>query len=39
MKRLGVMGGTFDPIHYGHLMAAEEACARFDLERVFSLGY
>jgi nicotinate-nucleotide adenylyltransferase len=34
MKRLGVMGGTFDPIHYGHLMAAEEACARFDLERV-----
>jgi len=34
MTRLGVMGGTFDPIHYGHLMAAEEARVRFDLEQV-----
>ncbi len=32
--RLGVMGGTFDPIHYGHLFAAEEAAYRFELERV-----
>jgi nicotinate-nucleotide adenylyltransferase len=33
-KRLGVMGGTFDPIHYGHLFVAEEARARFALDHV-----
>lgn len=28
------MGGTFDPIHYGHLVAAEEALVQFNLDRV-----
>jgi nicotinate-nucleotide adenylyltransferase len=33
-KRLGVMGGTFDPIHYGHLVTAEEALVQFRLDEV-----
>jgi nicotinate-nucleotide adenylyltransferase len=32
--RLGVMGGTFDPVHYGHLVTAEEALVQFNLDRV-----
>lgn len=32
--RLGVMGGTFDPIHFGHLVAASEAMAHFKLDKV-----
>lgn len=32
--KLGVMGGTFDPVHNGHLVAAEEAWCRFELEEV-----
>lgn len=32
--RLGVFGGTFDPIHFGHLRMAEEARERFELDTV-----
>ena len=33
-RRLGVMGGTFDPIHHGHLVAAAEARWKFRLDEV-----
>lgn len=32
--RLGVFGGTFDPVHYGHLVAAEEVRYRLRLDKV-----
>jgi len=32
--RVGVMGGTFDPIHHGHLVAASEVQSWFDLDEV-----
>lgn len=33
-ERLGVFGGTFDPVHVGHLIIAEEALARLRLDRM-----
>lgn len=32
--RIGVLGGTFDPIHQGHLAAASEVCAQLGLDKV-----
>jgi nicotinate-nucleotide adenylyltransferase len=32
--RIGIMGGTFDPVHIGHLVTAEEALVQFNLDKV-----
>lgn len=35
--RLGIFGGTFDPIHFGHLRIAEEVCEECNLEKVLMI--
>jgi len=35
--RIGVMGGTFDPLHIGHLVAASEVLHSFELDQVVFL--
>jgi nicotinate-nucleotide adenylyltransferase len=34
MQKIGIIGGTFDPVHFGHLEIAREMETRFDLDRV-----
>ena len=35
MNRIGLFGGSFDPVHFGHLLVAQAACEEFNLDRLF----
>ena len=34
MKKIGIMGGTFNPVHYAHLAMAQAACDQYELDKV-----
>lgn len=34
MGKIGIFGGTFDPVHWGHLLVAQTAASQFNLDRV-----
>ena len=37
MSRIGIMGGTFNPIHIGHLMLAEQALESAHLDQIWMI--
>ena len=37
MKEVGILGGTFDPFHLGHLSIAKAAQAEYDLDEIILL--
>lgn len=34
VERVGIFGGTFDPVHHGHLLLAEAALEQLDLDKI-----
>src|SRR2546425_13229315 len=34
MRKIGIYGGTFDPIHHGHLILARQACEELGLDQL-----
>ncbi|MBN2301594.1 MAG: nicotinate-nucleotide adenylyltransferase [Lentisphaerae bacterium] len=37
LTRIGILGGTFNPVHYGHLILAQNAIESFDLAKVLMI--
>jgi nicotinate-nucleotide adenylyltransferase len=35
LDRIGLLGGSFDPVHFGHLLVAQAACEELNLSRLF----